>query len=213
MALIKREQPPRQADEREGLRDRDGLLAQLNAPSDFQRRMAARDLTECSDVSSSLCHRLEIEETSSVRAVLFSSLTEIGDREAVAGLITLLRSEDAELRNGSIAALKCLPDQIGTHIETLLRDDDPDVRIFTINILEDLPHPDVPYWLRQVIEEEEEVNVCAAAVDLLTALGTPDMIPALLVLKERFAGTPYIAFAVELTVERISAARVIEYPA
>jgi HEAT repeat protein len=212
MALIKREKQQAQVYERRHSRDREGLIAQLDSPSDFERRMAARDLAEQPDVSEALCRRLGIEEASPVRAVLFSSLTQIGDAAAVAGLMALLRSEDAELRCGSIEALKCLPDQIGTHIQTLLHDDDPDVRIFIVNILEALPHPDVPHWLCQVIEEEREVNVCAAAIDLLAELGTADMVPALLAVKGRFAGTPYIAFAVDLTIERIDGASVIELP-
>lgn len=213
MALIKREKPTRHGEERKCERDSESLLEQLNADSDFERRMAARDLTQYSDVSEALCRRLEIEAHSSVRAVLFSSLTQIADAQAITGLTALLRSEDAELRNSSIEALKCLPDQVEAHIETLLSDPDSDVRIFTVNILEALPHPNVPRWLYRVIEEDTQVNVCAAALDLLAELGTAEMIPALLALKTRFADAPYIAFAVDLTIERIHAVRILELPA
>lgn len=210
MALIKRDTSERQVYTRRHERDRDGLLAQLNSENDMERRWGARDLAEHSGVSVPLCRRLEIETEPSVRAALFTSLTRIGDSEAVAGLMALLRSEDAELRSGAIEALKCLPAQIEGHIQALLRDDDPDVRIFTINILEALPHPDVPRWLQQVIEEDGHVNVCAAALDLLADFGTSDMTSSLLNLKGRFPETPYIAFAVDLTIERIEGANVID---
>ena len=147
-----------------------------------------------------------------MRAALFNTLTQLGDELAVTAFVELLRSEDAELRNGSIAALKCLPEQTGRHISMLLQDQDADVRIFTINILEALPHSDVPIWLSQVIEEEQNVNVCAAALDLLAEQGTSEMVPALQAVKERFADTPYITFVVDLIIERIGATRIIELP-
>jgi len=210
MPLIKREKPERDVSDRNYSRDREGLLAQLDLPNDSERRQAARYLAAHSAVSAELHRHLEVETISSVRSVLFSTLTQIGDREAVVGLIALLRSENAELRNGSIEALQCLPDQLSEHIEELLRDDDADVRIFAINILETLPHPDVPYWLHRVIKEDVAVNVCAAAVDQLAELGTTAMVDDLLALKERFAGTSYIEFAVDLTVELISESTPLE---
>jgi len=211
MPLIRREQTQSLVPDRSEGIDRNDLLAQLASPNDSERRSAARYLAEHQNVSGTLLHRLQIETTASVRSVLFSSLIQIGDQDTVVGLITLLRSEDAGLRNGSIEALQYLPDQVGVHIENLLHDDDTDVRIFAVNILETLPHPNVPSWLHQVIREDVEVNVCAAAVDQLAELGTQAMVADLLALKERFAGVSYIKFAVDLTVERINASNVIDF--
>jgi hypothetical protein len=54
-----------------------------------------------------------------------------------------------------------------------------------------------------VLEEESHVNVCAAAVDVLTDVGDEEAVPALLALKRRFADEPFMTFAVDMAVRRI----------
>jgi hypothetical protein len=82
VGLIKRKSSLRKSEERGLVRDRVGLLAQLDGPVDSERRRAARDLVEHHDVSDALCRRLDIETEPSVRAVMFSSLTLIADQPA-----------------------------------------------------------------------------------------------------------------------------------
>jgi HEAT repeat protein len=93
---------------------------------------------------------------------------------AVAGLIECLRSEDVGLRNESIEVMKHLPDEVSPIIQNLLVDKNVDVRIFAVNILESLRHPDVEAWLIEVIEHDQNVNVCATALDLLVEVGSKD---------------------------------------
>jgi hypothetical protein len=47
------------------------------------------------------------------------------------------------------------------------------VRIFAVNILESLRHPQVEEWLIEVIEGDPHLNVCGTAVDLLGETGSP----------------------------------------
>jgi HEAT repeat protein len=182
------------------------LLLQLESPDAGARRSAARDLGQFADVSDVLWRRLGGEPSTAVRGMIFSSLARIGNADAVEGLVALLRSEDAELRNGAIDVLKCLPDQVGRHIGALLADADPDVRIFAINIMVSLAHRGIPDWLLAVVERDPDVNVCATALDLLTERGTPDMIPAIEASAKRFPKVPYIRFAVDMAVGRIGGA-------
>jgi HEAT repeat protein len=119
------------------------------------------------------------------------------------GLVECLRSEDAALRNEVIEAMKLLPGEVAPIMQSLLADLDPDVRIFAVNILESLRHADVESWLIQVIENDPEVNVCAAAVDLLSEVASANAIEALVRLKLRFPKEPYIQFAAELALQRI----------
>jgi HEAT repeat protein len=86
----------------------------------------------------------------------------------------------------------------------LLADADPDVRIFAVNVLESLCHPDVETWLIQVICRDDHVNVCATAVDLLGEVGSADAIQPLEQLKSRFSDEPYIQFAADLALRRIN---------
>jgi len=184
-------------------RDFEGLITQLSSKNPMERRWAARDLADYKEASKHLIEQLMKEEDISVREVIISSLLRIKDEVAIEGLIECLRSDDAHLRNSAIEALKEIPEKVGPYIEKLLQDKDPDVRIFTINILASLRHPKVIKWLIEVIEKDENVNVCATALDLLAEVGTEEAIPAIKKVKERFKNEPYIQFASDIALKRI----------
>ena len=205
MAFVKRTQPEIvEQDERRRERDFDGLCQELDDPNPVARRWAARDLARHAQAAPTLLARLGHEEDPAVREAIITSLTEIGDEATVAGLIDCLRSDDAALRNEAIESLKLLPDVVAPLMTGLLEDDDPDVRIFAVNVLESLRHPDVEHWLIKVISADPHVNVCATAVDLLGEVGTDAAIEPLEGLKARFAGEPYIEFAADLALRRIA---------
>lgn len=191
---------------REYPRDLPGLLAQLDDRDASVRRWAARDLAAFPAAGAAICARLAEEKDASVRAVLFSSAAQAGGAAVVDGLIELLRSEDAALRNGAIEALASLPEAVAPRIDALLHDADGDVRIFTVNLLGELRHPRVPQWLSQVLREEAQVNVVGAALEVLTEVGGPDVLAALRAARARFADDPYIVFSVDLAIERIESA-------
>jgi HEAT repeat protein len=188
---------------REHARDFHGLVAELSHEDPMSRRWAARDLAECPEATAALVERLKQERDISVREVIFTSLTHIGHFAAVLGLVEFLHSEDAALRNGAIDALKQMPEEVAPVMHGMLRDADSDVRIFAVNILESLRHPLVESWLIEVIESDPHVNVCATAVDLLGEVGSTAAREALLGLKERFPGEPYVHFAADLALRRI----------
>ena len=184
-------------------RDFEGLITQLSSENSTERRWAARDLAEYKEASSYLIKQLMKEKDIASREIIISSLIAIGDEIAVEGLINCLKSDDAHLRNSAIEALKQIPEQVAPYIEKLLKSSEPDVRIFTINILESLRHPKVVKWLIDVIENDENVNVCATALDLLAEVGTEEAIQAIKKVKERFKNEPYIQFASDIALRRI----------
>lgn len=208
MGLTKHSNEARDArDGRAVVRDCAGLALELDSQDAAARRWAARDLLHYPQQASAiLVQRLRREEQVSVRAVILTSLARLGDAAAVAGLVACLRSDDAQLRNEAIVALKELPGEMAPVMGALLADADPDVRILAVNILESLRHPMVEQWLVAVIESDEAVNVCATAVDLLGELGTGAARDALQQLKRRFADQPYIQFAADLALKRIGVA-------
>jgi HEAT repeat protein len=204
MAIVKRSQTQSvDSDERARPRDLAGLIALLQDPNPTARRWAARDLSAFPDATTALVARLPTESDSAVREAILMALTEIGDAVAVAGLVECLRSDDAALRCEAIGAMKLLPDAVAPIMESLLEDANPDVRIFAVNVLESLCHPDVEKWLLKVIDRDPHVNVCATAVDLLGEVGTSEAIGSLQHLKQRFPDAPYIAFAADLALKRI----------
>lgn len=206
MAFIKSNTPPRTTheDERQSPRDFDGLVRELDSADAAARRWAARDLAVHPKASPPLLRRLQRETEVPVREVILTALMRIADPAAIAGLVACLRSEDANLRNEAIEAMKALPLEVAPIMRGLLVDQDPDVRIFAINILESLRHPDVEAWLIDVIEHEPMVNVCGTAVDLLSEAGSSASRDALERLKARFASEPYIQFAAALALKRIA---------
>lgn len=192
-------------DERHVPRDLAGLLIALAESDPLTRRWAARDLAAYPEAAPGLVARLALETEPSVLDVILTTLTRIGDECAVAGLTECLRSEDAMLRNAAIEAMQQLPDEVAPLMGRLLEDPDPDVRIFAVDVLESLRHPQVEDWLIRVIAQDAHINVCATAVDLLVEVGSERATPALLALKQRFAEEPYIQFAADLALARIAA--------
>lgn len=204
MAFIKKQTSEAVAqDERKQKRECADLLVELSDDNPTARRWAARDLIDCEDVAGALVERMKIEIELSVREVILTTLTRIGDATAVAGLVDCLHSEDAALRNEAIEAMRQLPDEVAPIMQELLADPEPDVRIFAVNILESLCHPEVESWLIDVIDTDAHVNVCATAVDLLGEVGTIAALEPLAGLKLRFADEPYIQFAADLALRRI----------
>lgn len=207
MAFIKKDAAlAGQTDERTQPRDFAGLLAQLDHVDAAVRRWAARDLLDYPGASAQLLRRLQLEQQRSVREVILTSLTRIGDEVAVAGLVDWLRSEDVQMRNEAIAAMKELPDEVAPIMGALLADPDSDVRIMAVNVLESLRHAHVEAWLIDVISNDPVVNVCGTAVDLLGEVGTSGAQTALEQLKQRFPSEPYILFAADIALKRIAKA-------
>jgi HEAT repeat protein len=207
MPIVKQHNPQViDTDERRRPRDFAGLVAELELDNSTARRWAARDLAAFPEAAEALVGRLKREDEPSVREAILTTLTRLGDPAAMAGLVECLRSEDAALRNEVIEAMKGLPDEVAAIMGELLADPDPDVRIFAVNILESLCHPQVEAWLAGVIEQDSHVNVCATAVDLLGEVGSPASRSALERLKARFPDEPYICFAADLAIKRIGEA-------
>lgn len=183
----------------------DGLVAQLRGGDAEQRRWAVRDLTSHPQAAAALGAQLLVERDAAVREAIFLALGTMASDEAVSALLPLLRSEDARLRNGAIEVLSGLPRVVGPRISALLLDADVDVRIFTVNLLGELRHEQVTQWLQQVLLSDREVNVVAAAIEVMAETGQPEHIDALRETRRRFADDPFIGFAADVAIERIRA--------
>ncbi|QDD64134.1 HEAT repeat domain-containing protein [Herbaspirillum seropedicae] len=179
------------------------LMQELYSEEAAVRRAAARDLVACPQASEALLARLKIETLLSVRETIITTLIRLGDAAAAAGLIECLRSDDAALRNEAIEAMKQLPEEVAPLMEQLLDDVDADVRIFAVNVLESMRHPRVEEWLIEVIRSEPHVNVCSAALDVLSEVGSMRALEAIERVQARFADDPYIQFAANLTLARL----------
>jgi HEAT repeat protein len=192
------------ADERKRQRDSAGLSTELCSPNPSAHRGAAGDLADYPKDATSFVERLTVEPEVSAREIILTTLAQQDDVQVAAGLVECLRSDDAARRYEAIEALAQMPSAIAPIIRGLLCDPDPDARIFAVSILESLRHPDVETWLIQVIESDPHVNVCATAVDLLGEVGTEAALESLERLHSRFADEPFILFAADMALKRIS---------
>ncbi len=181
------------------------LLADLHSTDSQTRRAAARRLGEHPEAAGDLCRAVAAEVQESVRVAMFTALIRIGTKPAAAGLIPLLQSEDVGLRNGAIEVLKTMPDSAAECISEIFAGS-TDVRIFGVEILGALAHPDRQSWLLQVIEADRELNVCAAAVEALAECGDGDAVAPLQALLERFPNEPFLEFSIRTALAQIAGA-------
>jgi len=181
--------------------------ASLADPTPDQRRLAVRALAGRPDMAEVLGAHLPDEPDPSVRDAIFDALVQTATPAALGHILRHLRSDDSELRNASVAAAQRLPQLVAPAMEALLCDPDPDLRLFGVRILEDLPHPQVLDWLSAVLWHEPDRNVVAAALDVVAECGTAGMLPAVAAARDRFADCGFIGFACDFVAARMGAAQ------
>lgn len=170
-----------------------------------QRLSALRELSRHNERQAvdALCAALTTEKETSTRDIIAVELARRGGEHVVDGLLPILSSDDAALRNIAIDILKELPSAVAPRMEELLDDPDPDVRIFLVNVLEALRHPSVEDWLIAVITMDSNVNVVITALDLLNEVGTESAIPALRRAISRYPDEPFVIFSADSAIRRI----------
>jgi HEAT repeat protein len=151
-----------------------------------------------------LAAALEAEQVPRVREAIMTALMRIGNEDSVKALLPSLRSQDAARRGAAIEALQALPEAIAPFLSLLLRDADSDVRVLAIELVRGLPGAEATRLLCEVLEHEPHPNVCASAVDALAEIGTREALPALEACARRFAGTPFLPFAISIATARLS---------
>jgi HEAT repeat protein len=169
------------------------------------RRRAVRSLGHDRQVVPVLMAALERESDPAVLEAIFSALEAIP--EAASPLASLLRSDDARLRNDAVESLQAMPDAVRPLLPGLLADPDADVRILSVEVARCLPADEMEALIRSLLTRESDPNVCTTAVEILAEAGTAEAVPALLQLAERFQSQPMLSFAVKIAIKRITGAR------
>jgi HEAT repeat protein len=185
----------------------EGLAAQVAAlaSSDAEARWsAARALGGHADAATALGTALRGEPEPRVREAITTALLRIGTAASVAELLPCLRSQDAGLRAAAIEALQALPEAVTPFVQALFADADSDVRILATELTRNMPAADATALLCGLITHETHPNVCAAAVEVLSEVGTPDALPVLRDCETRFADQPFLPFAITTAIARIS---------
>jgi HEAT repeat protein len=181
-------------------------IAALASPDAETRWSAARALGGHVDAVAALAAALALEKVTRVREAMMTALMRVGDEASVAALLPYLRSRDAGERAAAIEALQALPQAISPFMGSLLGDADSNIRTLAAELARNMPAADATRLLCGVLEHEQHPNVCAAAIEVLAEVGTPDAIPALRACAKRFAATPFLPFAASMAIARLSGA-------
>jgi HEAT repeat protein len=180
--------------------------AELDSSDAESRWAAARALAGLDEAVPELAAALRRETVPRVREAILTSLIRTGGTASVEAIVPCLRSDDAGLRAAAIEALQALPSAIAPILGQLFRDPDSDVRLLATELTRNMKAADASRLLCSLIEQEAHPNVCAAAVEVLAEVGTPEAIPTLEKCAERFAATPFLPFAISMAIARISGA-------
>ena len=179
-------------------------LAALTSPAPDTRWSAARALAGRADAVPALAAALAGEDVPRVREAIMTALMRVGDEASVKAMLPYLAVEDAGLRAAALEALQAMPDAVAPFMQTLFADPDSDVRLLATELARNMPEAAATRLLCTLIEKEQHPNVCAAAIDVLTEVGTAEAIPVLERCAARFAATPFVPFAVSVAIARIS---------
>lgn len=174
-------------------------------PEERERSYAAMELCGFpqDDVVEYLVKRLVEEESRLVQEAIVSTLIAIGTEAVVRRCAELLRSEDAYLRNSAIEVLQSLHHTSLEVVRVLLQDPDPDVRLFAVNVLGELKAKEAVELLCRVVEEDENINAVAAAVEYLGEMGLRNKDREIVQkAAERFSD-PFLEYAVEVALRKM----------
>ncbi len=178
----------------------------LDSSDAESRWTAARALAGRADAVPELAAALRRETVPRVREAILTSLIRTGGSASAEAIVPCLRSEDAGLRGAAIEALQALPSAIVPIMAHLFSDPESDVRLLATELVRNMNTADATRLLCGLIEHEPHPNVCAAAIEVLAEVGTPEALSAMERCAVRFAATPFLPFAISMAIARISGA-------
>jgi len=182
-----------------------GLLVALGSSSAEERWSAARAVGDIPGADTAVADALRRESDSRVREALFSSLGRMATPQSTQALIGFLSSDDATLRAGALDVLRSMVGVVHEVLPRLLADPDIDVRIISCELARSLPSAEASELLCHLLANEPEINVCAAAIDVLAEVGGPAACAVLAACRDRFPNAPFIGFAIQVATDRINA--------
>jgi len=183
--------------------DASSVFANLVSGGTDERWAAARAAADLPGAVMALAAALRNESDSRVRETMFTSLARIGTSESADLLISYLRSDSSNLRAGALDALRIMVGGMRELLPRLLGDRDVDMRILSCELARGLPGPEATTVLCTLLSDETEVNVCAAAIDVLAEVGGPAALPVLAACAQRFRDAPFLGFAIQTAADRI----------
>ena len=177
----------------------DEALLSPNAPARLEAiRRAAR-----AGQSDLLVETLKSDSDPFVRELILTNLARFGGVQAIEKLARLIDDEDPQLRNSVIETLSCMGEEVIDRLASMLDDEDHNVRIYVLTTLGMVKNPRAAAVALQAALTDANINVCAAALDVVASSGSPEMIPQISAVADRFPKQPFLAFAARAAINRI----------
>lgn len=138
-----------------------------------------------------------------VKEAAVLALSSFNDPFVVEELIPFLKDEDPFFRNTAAEIIQYIGDPAKEIIVGLLKDPDPDVRMFAIRILGEGNFSSSSVMLRKVVLEDPDINVVGCAIEYLGEVGcSHEDVEAVMSALQKFKD-PYIEFAVETALYKL----------
>lgn len=195
-----------QEEKRSAERTPQQLVADLASSDSSVRRWAVRDLSSEENAHKVFLERLPAENDPAVIEALFSALEHNMTDADASQLIGMLKSEQVQLRNGAIELMQQNPDLFAHNVHKLMQDDDPDTRIFCVDIIGAVAHPDALNWLHHFALNDDNENVVGTALDKLAEVSDSSTYDILQTVESRFPNHAYISFVISLIRNQLGSA-------
>jgi HEAT repeat protein len=184
--------------------DTAAVLRNLTNTDPELRWSAARDAVGVTGGAAALAAALPAETEPHIREAMFTGLARVRTSESTDLLLAFLRSDQSAWRAGALDGLRMLGSDVRDILPRLLSDSDADIRILSSELARALPAEEATTVLCALLAAEQDVNVCAAAVDVLAEVGSSAARPALTQCAARFAQNAFLTFAVKVALDRIT---------
>ena len=159
--------------------------------SDSQRRMEAleyivshQEIHYVLEMLSKLFGENKLQDNKFIDAAFMGFGVKPKREKDFEAMFTMLKSDNAYLRNAVISFLQDYGKEAKDFILKLMDNEDKDIRIFAVNILGDVKFEDSLEMLRHFIVKEEDVNALMTAVDYIGEIGEEKDIPLLEAIKQ-----------------------------
>lgn len=184
------------------------IIGVLNSPDPVLRRGAAKLLSDYPESIEVLFQRLLDETDNSVCEAIATSIIKLSSVDVAFKVSSLFRSESARLRALADEILKNLqPEHILPVIDTLLFDSDPAVRMYAVTVIGLTSNEALTLHLVELIYREQDVNVTAYAIDILSNLKDARFFQIVLFVRRKFPDDPYIGFVIDTCIKKCEARR------
>ncbi|MBO8129231.1 MAG: HEAT repeat domain-containing protein [Peptococcaceae bacterium] len=183
----------------------DNLVIKLKEGNEKERLAALRHLEQQGDETAinALVDLLTLEHSRLVQEAAVAALIRINMPQVAEAVVQLLESTDAWVRNAAVEILQGLGETASDVVRDLLQSFDPDLRLFAVNVLGEAKYRKAVSLLQEVVNNDSNVNVVAAAVEYLGEMGSRVTDVRCLENAGRRFKDPFLHYAVDEALKKI----------